>query len=313
MISNSSFQTPILFLIFNRPALTSQVFDRIKSIRPKYLFIAADGPRFGKNGETMLCEESREIATRIDWECEVKTLFRETNLGSGKAVSEAITWFFEHVKQGVILEDDCCPSLSFFPFCEDLLNKYEKDLRIWQISGFNAFYRHNYIEHDSYLFSDYGSGWGWATWRTRWLHYDLDYKIYRSFANPKNMKRLYGSEKKIKNEKRKILELESKKVDTWDYQWGFTRRMNHGLCIIPNRNLIRNIGFGPDSTHTKNRNDIRRNVSTSEIKFPLSHPNYIFMDKIQDQLHMESFGDHSIYNRIKRRIKRMINSLFFNK
>src|SRR5450759_4497034 len=123
----SKFETPVLFLIFNRSDTTQQVFNQIRQIKPKYLFVAADGPRLDRPVEIEKCLETKSIIQQIDWDCELKSLFSETNLGCRVGVSSAITWFFENVEQGIILEDDCLPDLSFFPYCENLLNKYKDD------------------------------------------------------------------------------------------------------------------------------------------------------------------------------------------
>jgi len=116
--------SPVLFLIFNRPDTTTRVFEAIRAARPERLYVAADGPRMTREGEAERCAEARRIATAVDWPCEVKTLFRETNLGCRAAVSGAITWFFEHEEEGIILEDDCLPDPSFFPYCTELLAHY---------------------------------------------------------------------------------------------------------------------------------------------------------------------------------------------
>jgi hypothetical protein len=232
------FNTPILFLIFNRPDTTIQVFDEIKKIKPKYLFIAADGPRTGKAGEKELCEETRAVITQIDWNCEVKTLFREHNLGCGLAVSEAITWFFKQVEQGIILEDDCLPDPSFFTFCEILLEKYKDDYRVSTIGACNYQLENN--TENSYYFSIYAHIWGWATWRRTWNLYTYaitDYKkemINNQFKTRKE--RSYWHT--VFNNPDKIAE-----INTWDYQLQYVNFKYNTLSVIPAINLVKNIGF----------------------------------------------------------------------
>ena len=158
-----SFNTPILFLLFNRPDTTQKVFNSIREIKPKYLFVSADGPRPNSLNDLNDCNQTRKILDQIDWECNLKTLFREKNMGCKKAIKEGIDWFFEHVDKGIIIEDDCLPSKSFYSFCEELLNIYENDNRIMMISGYNALGK--FETPNDYLFSKIGSIWGWATWK----------------------------------------------------------------------------------------------------------------------------------------------------
>ena len=169
------FDVPILFLVFNRPETTHQVFEAIKKQRPKYLFVAADGARTDKEGEAAKCEEVRKlILENINWACEVKTLFRNENLGCGLAVSQAITWFFEQVEEGIILEDDCLPSGSFFSFCSVLLERYRNDEKVFMIGGFSLLPENTKSKYD-YFFNTFGGIWGWATWKRSWSLYE--YKI----------------------------------------------------------------------------------------------------------------------------------------
>jgi hypothetical protein len=164
-------------MIFRRPDFTSRVFEQIRNVRPARLYIAADGPRSGREGEQQLCIETRAIIEQIDWDCELKTLFREKNLGCKMAISSAIDWFFEQEEEGIILEDDCLPNQSFFRFCDTMLEKYRNDDRIRHISGCN-------LQHGkkwgtaSYYFSNLTHAWGWANWRRVWKDYDRDLKLY---------------------------------------------------------------------------------------------------------------------------------------
>ena len=167
------FQTPILFLIFNRPDTTKRVFESIRSIKPAKLYIAADGDRKDKVGEDLLCKDTRSIIDLIDWECEIKTLFRPENLGCKIAVSSAIDWFFENEEQGIILEDDCLPNESFYIYCETLLNYYAFNERIMHISG-NNFQDGMMRGNGSYYFSNYNHIWGWASWKRAWKAYNVD-------------------------------------------------------------------------------------------------------------------------------------------
>lgn len=280
------FETPILFLIFNRPDISKVVFDEIKKQQPKYLFIAADGARPYVDGEAEKCKRTRElIMTDIDWDCEVKTLFREQNLGCGQAVSQAISWFFDHVEQGIILEDDCLAHPSFFKYCEVLLEKYEDDERVFAINGTNL-KGHTLINNASYFFSHYMFVWGWATWKRAWKLYDFELKELETF---KDKKKIENIDKRtiFKNYWIPIFEqLVNKEIDTWDYQWVFCIWNYQGITVVPNVNLISNIGFGVDATHTIEPTEFE-NLSTQEIG-KIVHPGKIVVNKKKDRIFSDS-------------------------
>ncbi|HEV2832705.1 MAG TPA: FkbM family methyltransferase, partial [Hanamia sp.] len=275
----SQFKTPILFLIFNRPNETKEVFDVIKSIAPQKLYIAADGPRENKEGEVELCERVKEIVSDINWDCEVKKLFRAKNLGCGKAVSEAINWFFGNEEQGIILEDDCLPDLSFFPYCEQLLEKYKSDETIISIGGTNLGY--DFQNDDSYAFSRFMNMWGWATWRRAALLVDYQMNHWKQLKFKKL--HLYQKLQKKKHFDYNWIKLwesyfnmtANKQMNTWDYQWIYTQLYLKKLSVFPSKNLIKNIGFSSNATHTFNASDIKANLSVKSLHFPLKHPNSI--------------------------------------
>lgn len=233
--------TPILFLIFNRPDTTKEVFDAIANVRPKKLYIAADGPR--NEREALLCQEARAVAQNINWPCEVKTLFRKENLGCMNAVSSAITWFFENEEEGIILEDDCLPSNLFFEFCSKMLIRYRKDNHIMHVGG------HMLINSasDEPLLSRLFPIWGWATWRRAWEKFSLDYSMFKSIPKDRFVE-WYGIQAhNVYYNLRKYYFLSN----TWDAQWSSTAIANNGYSIIAPFNLVTNIGFGPNATNTK--------------------------------------------------------------
>jgi hypothetical protein len=232
--------TPILFLVFNRPAPTRQVFERIREQRPKQLFIAADGPRHNREQEADICRETRELVLQnIDWPCEVHTLFRENNLGCGRAVSGAIDWFFTYVEYGIILEDDCVPDPTFFYFCSTLLSHFRYDNRIMHIGGSN--YQMGQTRGvGSYYFSRYAHIWGWATWKRAWRQYDFTLNRYKTASQE-------GLPGHYRADMRSILE---NRIDTWDIQWFLSVWFSGGWVVTPNTNLVRNIGYGKGATHT---------------------------------------------------------------
>lgn len=296
------FKTPILFLIFNRPDTTQRVFDVIRQVKPKQLFIAADGPRIYKEGEAKKCEDTRNIIKQIDWDCEVKTLFRDENLGCGKAVSGAITWFFENVEEGIILEDDCLPALSFFEFCQEMLEKYREDTRIMMISGFNKQNKWNSDKYD-YFFSNLGSIWGWATWRRSWVFYDIKMESLDVVLKSNLLKHLLGY-KNGKIRETQFLMVKYMKIDTWDYQWSFCRNINSGMSCVPSKNLVENIGFGINSTHTKNIKKYK--FLLNNLDFPLRNNNLVVVDKKYDDLFFSDIVIRFLIMRIRIFIKNII-------
>jgi len=177
------FSTPILFIVFNRLDTAQKVFESIKLIRPKYLFVAADGPRVDVAGEKQKCEDTRAIIKQIDWDCDIKTLFREKNIGIKNAVSSAITWFFNNIEEGIILEHDCLPNDSFFIYCEEILNKYKKNEQVMHVSG--NFFQPTPVGKNDYYFSRIPHIWGWATWKRAWVKYNLEMNGYSEFIQNK--------------------------------------------------------------------------------------------------------------------------------
>lgn len=261
---------PILFLTFNRFDTTKKVFQAIREFAPKKLYVASDGPRTGVSREDLKVNEVRDfIQSNVDWECEVKTLFRENNLGCKIAVSSAIDWFFEHENMGIILEDDCLPSQSFFRFCEELLIKYENNERIALISGDN--FSKKKIGEADYYFSKISRIWGWATWRRAWEKYDVSMARFPEFKKSGEMKKIW-SDRKVQSYWLYILnEVYNNKIDTWDHQLTFTLFLNDSFCICPNVNLVSNIGFGKDFTNTVLNDDRVTNLELGEIYSPLVH------------------------------------------
>lgn len=271
-------KTAVLFLTFNRLDTTKQVFEAIRRAKPPRLYVAADGPRESKQGEAEKVKSVREyVMNNIDWDCDVKTLFRDKNLGCKLAVSSAITWFFENEEMGIILEDDCLPSQSFFWFCEELLERYKDDKRIAHIGGCN--FQKGIKRGDAdYYFSIYNHVWGWASWANRWKEYDVDLKDF----NDDSFLHIIHQNHSAKKYWQKIFKaMKNQEIDTWDYQWTFTLWKNNWLAITPNLNLISNIGFGDYATHTKGENEFA-NMKTYELKLT-KHPLAVVQNKEADE------------------------------
>lgn len=281
--------TPVLFLLFNRPAAAKRVFDAIRQARPSALFVAADGPRDGRPDDVDKCEQTRRIIDTVDWDCEVKTLYRDKNIGCRQAVSSAINWFFANVEEGIILEDDCVPGPAFFGYCQELLEHYRHDARIMQICGLNVLKKWNRNGH-SYFFSSYGPVWGWASWRRSWKYYDVDMKLWPVIRNSQ----LYEDFCQCSEEsvyRAGLYDMVFKgEIDTWDLQWGFSKLINNGLSIIPSVNLISNIGFTADATHTvSSLSGNYENMEVYDLCLVLDHPEVIVRDQLADSRYLVEF------------------------
>lgn len=264
-------KTAVLFVVFNRPETTAKVFEAIRRAKPIRLYIAADGARPGRPGEAEKVAKVREVLANVDWFCEVKTFFRETNLGCKYAVSDAITWFFEHEDEGIILEDDCLPSQSFFWFCEEMLNRYRHDKSVMSITGTNITKE---ISFDGdYFFSRYALMWGWASWASAWREYDLELDSWPQSHQLAHLRSLGLSGLIERITWRDILSrTKNKLVDTWDYQWIYTCWFCGGLTIAPAKNLIKNIGFSADATHTTVYHPILSNLQLNDLRWPIRDP-----------------------------------------
>lgn len=279
-IPSKLLKSPVLFLVFNRPGTTRLVFEAIRQAQPVHLFVAADGPREGNPGEAEKYTEVRRIVDEgIDWDCQVYRLYRDKNLGCKIAVSSAIDWFFDHVEEGIILEDDCLPSQSFFWFCQGLLEYYRDEARVLHIGGTNPIDKK--LKSNTYYFSKYNRIWGWATWRRAWKYFDMEMRIWPQLKKQKIHYRFFNTKKEADLWSRLWDDVYNGVVDTWDYQW-FLCRLVNGISIIPDINLVSNIGFNTYSTHTSSPDSPLSNLPRGEIEFPLVHPKFIIEDKIRD-------------------------------
>ncbi|MFC1837748.1 glycosyl transferase [Thermodesulfobacteriota bacterium] len=277
------FNTPILFLTFNRPDLTKIVFEKIKDIKPSRLYWATDGPRGDHPDDAEKVKKVHEIAKKIGWPCELMTLFRDTNLGCKLACSGAISWFFENENMGIILEDDCLPSQSFFMFCEELLIRYQDNSLVNAIGGRNAL-ESFYQGSNSYFFSKYNRVWGWATWKRAWAGLDMNMSDWKNFKNTEQYKSWFSGNNEKTFFEDKWKQCISEKIDTWDFQWYYHRLKNGGLTAVPTVNLIANIGLGhQDATHTLGTGRSFLQSQAQEIPFPLIHPDSISIDRRMDE------------------------------
>ncbi len=284
-------KTPVAFLIFNRPDTTEIVFERIRQAQPPKLLVVADGPRQHKVGEAQKCASTRAIIDRVDWPCEVVTNYSDINLGCKRRVSSGIDWVFEQVEEAIILEDDCLPDLSFFRYCDELLERYRHDTRIVFISGDNFQFGRKSMPY-SYYFSRCINNtppiWGWATWRRSWQYYDVDLKLWEIMPNDDWLEDILKDRMLVKRWKQRFQSIYDKSFDTWDYQLVFSCWVQSGLIILPNVNLVSNIGYGPEATHSKAIITEFANMPVESMSFPLKHSEFTICDTKADRYSSDS-------------------------
>ena len=243
--------TPLLLIAWRRPHTLRQVIEAIRPVAPTRLFVACDGPNPECPGEAEKVADTRQVIEQeIDWPCQIKRLYSDVNQGCRLGVSRAITWFFEQVEEGIILEDDCVPHPDFFPYCTTLLERYRYDTRVWCISG-NNFQNGQWRGDGSYYFSRYNHCWGWASWRRCWDHYDGELSLWPALYNSGLLNSIFEDPHEREWWSGIFQRLvDSGKPDSWAYRWTFTCLANSGLTTLPNCNLVSNVGFGDDATHT---------------------------------------------------------------
>lgn len=281
---------PVLLLIFNRPDKTARILDAIRQAQPPRLYVAADGPRPKRQGETETCAQTRAVIDGVDWDCTVHRLFRDRNLGCRKAVSEGITWFFEQEAEGIVLEDDILPDPSFFSFAAAMLARYRDDPRVMSITACNP--RAQALpDQASYSFSAYNHVWGWASWARAWACYDhvLDDLDTPGFdATIDAMCPVPGARTFWK---RHLLEVRDGRLDTWDYSWLYSQWKARGLTVKPRVNMMQNIGFDGSGTHTNNANMHEATLRPHPLTGPYIHPAKVTQDIERDaQIAKQVFG-----------------------
>ncbi len=297
-------KTPVAFIIFNRPDTTKQVFEAIREAKPPKLLVVADGSRLDRPGEEEKCAAARAIIDGVDWECEVLTNYSDVNLGCKLRVSSGLDWVFSEVEEAIILEDDCLPHSTFFPFCEELLDYYRNDQRIMAIGGCNFQFGSNRNDY-SYYFSHYAHIWGWASWRRAWQNYDVDMKLWKEVRDCGLLESVSNDTKSLKYWHKIFQDTYNGLIDTWDYQLAFALWSQNGLTILSNSNLVSNIGFREDATHTKGNSKVA-NMPTEAIDFPLKHPPFMMRNIQADEYTEKIFFNSSLFNRIKVKIMSII-------
>lgn len=300
--------TPVLLIAFNRYDTLVQVLDRVRLVKPSTLYIAVDGPREGNENDINDVDNVKNIAKLVDWPCGVHTLFSEKNLGCGYGPATAISWAFESCDRLIILEDDCLPCISFFSFCEEMLKKYENDLRIGMVTGWSPLQKTKYFREYSYLFTNLGNSLGWATWKNRWDSFDMEMSDYEQFRSEYDTCDVVCS--KIigfhynRHFSRRYKNIESEKKHSWDTQWFFARLKNAYLTIVPKYNQIKYIGF-ETGTHIPASASYLL-IPSDELVGQTIHPKFIIANRNYDKAifwkgQYRRYGIKNILGHIKRK------------
>ena len=310
MSVNQVFSSPVVLIFFNRPEQTQKVFDRIKEAKPKKLFLISDGPRLRRAGEGDEVAACRELVAQIDWECDVLRNYSDQNLGCRQRVISGLDWVFSQVDSAIILEDDCVPNADFFLFTDELLKRYEKDESVGAICGTNALEKLT-VTNDSYFFSRMPAIWGWATWARVWGEYDGAVRDWPLKKREGLLAKVLGNKNAVRYWTESLDGVYRNRIDTWDYQFTYLLWRTNQLAIIPARNLISNIGFGANATHTHDPTSALSNLKSADLEFPLMHPSAIqaFVDydnEITSSLVPAAFRLH--LGRLMKRIPRPIAS-----
>jgi hypothetical protein len=292
-------KTPVAFIIFNRPDKTAKVFEAIRQAKPPKLFVFADGPREDRLGESEKCAATRSVIDSVDWECEVLTNYSDVNLGMKLAEFRAFDWVFNNVEEAIFLEDDCLPHITFFRFCEEMLEYYRTDERITAICGCNFQFGRNH-NNCSYYFSRIFHGWGWAGWRRSWQNYDLDMKLWTEIRDGKFLEFILKDKRALQYWTKTFQDTYDGVISTWDHQFTLASWSQNGLTVMPNSNLITNVGFGQDATNTKGYSSAS-NVPHKAMVFPLKHPPFMMPNIQADSYTQTEQYSLSLLNRIKRK------------
>ncbi len=279
-MDTSLLDTPVVLIVFNRPEVTRQVVAAIEAIQPAKLFVIADGPRAGNLKDAEACAEVRKLIVNTPWKGELITNFSEANLGCKARVSSGLDWVFGQVDQAIILEDDCLPNLTFFPYCQELLNYYRDDQRVMTVSGNNFQFGFD-VNPYSYYFSHYNHCWGWASWRRAWQYYDVEMSIWPEVRDSNLLANIFHRKREVNYWTRILNAVHDNRINSWAYRWMFACWMQSGLTLLPQKNLVSNIGFEAKATHTKELSPFSK-MTVYPMNFPLQHPPYVVRSKLAD-------------------------------
>lgn len=305
---NFSFDTPILLIAWRRPHTVRQVIDAIRLVAPTRIFVACDGPSPERPGEAEKVSATREvIENEINWPCQIERLYSDVNQGCSLGPIRAISWFFEHVEEGIILEDDCVPHPDFFNYCSNLLDRFRHDNRVWCISG-NNFQNGQWRGDGSYYFSRYNHCWGWASWRRCWQHFDASLSLWPAFFDSGLLDAVF--EDLLERDYWRIIWQRTYEkqvpITWWDYQWTFACLSQNGLTTLPNRNLVHNVGFGEDATHTK---VIADSTLADQGLDQLKHPHFLMRDAVADRYTFDHHFNGALMRHNRKLLPRLLARL----
>ncbi|MFQ3615150.1 MAG: glycosyltransferase family 2 protein [Cyanobacteriota bacterium] len=299
----------VVLIIFNRPGKTLKVFDRVCQAKPEKLLVIADGPRSKFPDDVEKCAETRAIIGRVDWGCEVLKNYSDDNLGCGKRIASGLDWVFSLVDEAIILEDDCLPHPSFFRYCQELLDYYRDDERVMSICGKNVQFGRERTEF-SYYFSRYSHCWGWATWARAWKFFDYDMKTWEVAQLENYLVDILDDNRAVGYWTRIFQSTYERRYQSasWAYRWLLSSWLQSGLSVLPSVNLVSNIGFGEDATHTTTTSAQSQyaNMQTKAMQFPLKHPPYVIRNRKADQFEQDTLFDPSLMTRARAKLLRMI-------
>lgn len=312
MIEAAQCETPVALLIYRRPALTRRVLDAIGQARPKRLLIVADGPAAGQPEDERLCREARAVVEQVTWPCQIETNFARVNLGLKQRVATGLDWVFSRVPEAIILEDDCIPEASFFPFCTELLARYRDDERVHMIRGSN-FLRGRHFDRSSYYFSRFFHIWGWATWARAWKHYDVEMRRWPECRDNGWLEGLLP--RYMVRGVRDIFEdTHAGRLSTWDFQWQYSSWLRGAVAIAPWSNLVMNVGFGPEATGFKDATHRYARLGRGSVQFPLSHPTSMsIMERADEREWSYAVDIRALKNlplRVEARLRRSLAKVF---
>lgn len=307
-MSDFTLETPVAFMVFNRPEKTARVFERIREARPKQLLVVADGPRATRPEETQRVAAVRRIIDTVDWDCEVIRNYADENLGCGKRISSGLSWVFNTVEQAIVLEDDCLPHPTFFRFCQEMLQRYAGDTRVMHVCGTSVM-PDPAGDPQGYTFSCFNYIWGWASWRRAWQHYDFTLSRWPVFKQRGLLRAVFDAPQDMRYWENIFDLVSAGKMDTWDFQWTFTCWSQGGLCVVPNVNLITNIGFDAEATESKKLSPLA-NVPALAAQFPLQHPPFVVRDRRRDQRVQDAiFQFPTLFQRARDKVVRLSNRI----
>lgn len=302
---NYQTKSPVALCMFVRYETTKRVFEVIRQVKPPVLLVSANAPRPDRPGEAERCAAARSIIDSVDWKCEILKNYAETHLDVGTSLSRAYSWVFDTVEEAIVLEDDLLPHLTFFRFCDELLERYRDDSRVFSINA-NNFQLGRQRNDYSYYFSRYTHTHGWASWRRTWKHYDYSTKLWPEIKSSNFLSDILTTREGVNYWNDIFQAMYEKRLNAWDYPWLFSCWLQSGLNINPNVNLVSNIGFDADSTNFKQRWSKFDGIPTEAMEFPLKHPPFMIRDNRADEFTQKFYYQTSWWRQFKGNLKKIL-------